>query len=554
MARLRHAAVLGDWNELLSAARENPADLLAVDDESGFTALHYAVSSNAPLCVIQQLLESSEGKLATLVRCREGGWTPLHLSCRAIASDEVILCIARQKPAVIAKQDDDGDNGLHCALRNGASDLVLQTLITLASSAGSDGIPIQTADYGDGDWPIHAAIRHEAPVKIVEALITTSPQSIVARNCECKAPLHLACEFERHDVIALLVNRLKNTMGTTGFRSYLSTEDWFGYTPIWGLWERYVDSVVVTSEEDIRAFTSQPRLDVVETVEQIEAWESIILMIQSAWYGEAVNLDPRCRRRSQIPLLIHGVLGLGSTACPPSLLDFLVKRYPLVLSTPDSEGRLPLHEAIVMTATPDKQNVVPSKLNFDGIICSPRPLTDGSCTSLSPLDEEHGHLNAMMQKSLAQAAVKIEEHHDVHGSSARQDASSTSPSEFSSLVGVLINAYPRAALEPDIGGKLPLALAASSGLTWSQGTEQVFAAAPSILRKRDPSTGLFPFMLAATAEVKDEITLVDNIFRLLRLEPSLVGCGTLGTTNGATFRGLKRVAENPFSARKKKCL
>ena len=106
---LQHAATRS-WQQMLRSARNNPADLLAVEEESGFTTLHRAIAGGAPDDVIHGLLTTTEGRQAAFVRCREGSWTPLHLSCRAIATDTTIMTVAMLNPAAISLQDDDGDN------------------------------------------------------------------------------------------------------------------------------------------------------------------------------------------------------------------------------------------------------------------------------------------------------------------------------------------------------------------------------------------------------------------------------------------------------------
>jgi len=96
------------------------------------------------------------------------------------------------------------------------------------------------------------------------------------------------------------------------------------------------------------------------------------------------------------------------------------------------------------------------------------------------------------------------------------------------------------ALKTDRRGRLPLHLALASQKTWNYGVESLVKTFPEAIRMRDPTTGLFPFMIAATAagtkitkkRNKDdpsenrrqtiELEIVNTIFMLLRAAPELV--------------------------------
>lgn len=573
-AALQHAAAR-NWQQMLLSASDNPADLLAVEQESGFTTLHRAIAGGAPEDVIRDLLATTEGRQATSIRCREGSWTPLHWSCRAIATDATIMTIAMCNPSAISVQDDDGDNALHCALRNGASDLVLQTLIDLAARISCDDMNeesnattdttsntsciFQTPDYGDGDWLIHSAIRHEAPTHIVELLLDASPESIDARNSEWKSPLHLACDFERHDVIALLSQRIMHLTGLPrGFRSYLATEDYFGTTPVGCLWERYLD-ICALSEGDNG--DNNVCLDLCETVEQIELIESIVLLITSAYYGREVDFDPRCRSRSQVQLLIQAVIGLGSI-CPPTLLNFLVKRYPLVLATPDACGRLPLHDAIIQAAAAAAA-ASSSHRHTESSGHAARPTGIVSCAAARShafIDSSTSLIESGSTTEIELKTPKQDQEYDILHPSPNQllRQGVMLPTSYANgpttALEVIASAYPQAATQKDSEGHLPLALAARSALPWKEGTECVFKAYPKAMRVKDDKTGLYPFMLAAAAEGADAAAQVDTIFQLLRQEPTLVTSGIIESTCKRS-RGNKRrgKASNNNDHKKKLC-
>lgn len=104
----------------------------------------------------------------------------------------------------------------------------------------------------------------------------------------------------------------------------------------------------------------------------------------------------------------------------------------------------------------------------------------------------------------------------------------------------LLRRYSNAARLADFSGRYPLTLALTHGKTWESGVEDLFHGYPQSVSIRDPSTNMFPFMIAATprrmdfetkcaedsADAKDAMKFiiehVDTIFRLLLADPECV--------------------------------
>jgi hypothetical protein len=68
-------------------------------------------------------------------------------------------------------------------------------------------------------------------------------------------------------------------------------------------------------------------------------------------------------------------------------------------------------------------------------------------------------------------------------------------------IELLLREYPEAARIPDSRGRLPLSIAIESKIPWDEGIHALLQAEPHALLMRDPTTSLYPFMLAA-AETK----------------------------------------------------
>lgn len=93
------------------------------------------------------------------------------------------------------------------------------------------------------------------------------------------------------------------------------------------------------------------------------------------------------------------------------------------------------------------------------------------------------------------------------------------------IFGDLCQIYPNASHTPDVTGRVPLALAISSGKPFHQGIQQLLNAKPQLLTEIDPVTGLYPFMMAALSlsldHTKEAVTSVNTTYRLLRECPEL---------------------------------
>lgn len=88
-----------------------------------------------------------------------------------------------------------------------------------------------------------------------------------------------------------------------------------------------------------------------------------------------------------------------------------------------------------------------------------------------------------------------------------------------SIVRLVLDAYPQAALEQDVNGRLPIHLAASNLARMGSGSCQVLArAAPQALSEIDTVVGLYPFQAAAAVEIpKDTGTAKSDTCQQLSL-------------------------------------
>uniref|UniRef100_A0A7R9ZCQ5 Uncharacterized protein n=1 Tax=Pseudictyota dubia TaxID=2749911 RepID=A0A7R9ZCQ5_9STRA len=108
---------------------------------------------------------------------------------------------------------------------------------------------------------------------------------------------------------------------------------------------------------------------------------------------------------------------------------------------------------------------------------------------------------------------------DNHGNSPLHLAArKASPKVIKALVGADQNAAAVMATTPNSTGQTPLFLASMSHRTWGNGIEDIVLAAPDVIGRREPSTGLYPFQIAAAASEDN----VDTAYQLLLARPELV--------------------------------
>jgi hypothetical protein len=68
----------------------------------------------------------------------------------------------------------------------------------------------------------------------------------------------------------------------------------------------------------------------------------------------------------------------------------------------------------------------------------------------------------------------------------------------------MLRRYPKLARIRDVSGRLPLEIALENGYGWYTGANELVKAFPESLSTPETSSGLFPFLFAATVESTDD--------------------------------------------------
>ena len=107
--------------------------------------------------------------------------------------------------------------------------------------------------------------------------------------------------------------------------------------------------------------------------------------------------------------------------------------------------------------------------------------------------------------------------------------------ELISILDPLLEHYPEAASIPNKDGRFPLHLAIECGRSWYNGVKILQRAAPNVIRRKDPFTGLHPFQLALASKTCDLTTayqlLSCNFFNAFFRRGGLKMCSILKDSN-----------------------
>ncbi|KAJ3701311.1 hypothetical protein LUZ61_005016 [Rhynchospora tenuis] len=226
---LLRAAMSGNVRELKDMARQNPEILLGRTPQQN-TCLHISLIfgheefSKAVLALNQSLLSS----------INLDGETPLVV---AVTNGHVSLALAMLKlyqqlnlSDMILKQDNNGDNVLHHAIRNGHSDLALELIAAqlglsqgvnkynespmyIAVSSGFNDvserlleIPVSSHVGAGNENALHAAIRNGNP-GLVKKIVVARPFLARQEDNTANTPIQLAVLWNRLDEIKVLLEQ-----------------------------------------------------------------------------------------------------------------------------------------------------------------------------------------------------------------------------------------------------------------------------------------------------------------------------------------------------------
>jgi ankyrin repeat protein len=165
-------------------------------DANGWLPIHCAFWRNAPLEVIQMLLDSDSDKKSIFEKT-DLGKLPIHFACNhSNKSVEVIRLLLERddENKTILEKDCYGQLPIHCACSGGATVEVIQLL--LDSDDDKQTILVKN-DFGQ--LPIHCACEGGATVAVIRLLLDSDDdkKTILVKDRGGQLPIKYACEGDR---------------------------------------------------------------------------------------------------------------------------------------------------------------------------------------------------------------------------------------------------------------------------------------------------------------------------------------------------------------------
>lgn len=369
--------------------------------------------------------------------------------------------------------------------------------------------------------PLHVACDHDAPAVVVQSLLRAYPEASTKVGTTMMNPLHITCSSQHASVHVVRVlldggDRIQTSMCDVDGDTPLHTacrcgapievlevllranpvavhqRDYEGLTPLLRLWVRYF---VILGDDAIESVRGPEDI----TGELGEAWKKTELLLRCAHHGSLPHpwsFGTADDGPERIFRVLHAAAAVD---CPRAVVKIAT-----ILNSNQLEER-------------DEDGMTPLLLACKAPIFKVRDLSDKGYLLE---DRIHGD----------------DSHYDTTAVTLKEEGTVSQPSVIDILLRAPMNAerqLSNVACIPSPCGRLPLHWAIITGKKWNDGIQALVETYPDALSMADFETGLFPFMLSASAVVtsasktaaaspSDADEPATIIYELLRLDPSLV--------------------------------
>lgn len=186
----------GDWKHLHVERGQHGADLDAIDEEDGSSAIHWAVRTDSTQIVRWLLREGAN------VNCRDGnGRTPLLWSLlKKNNSMAKLLIVSRQDEIDVDLPDSDGLTPLHVLLERSDRSEIDETVLELVLQIARH---VNTQHKKNGYTPLHLAVLR-GYTDVVTTLILYKNASAAVADEHGWQPLHWASRNNHASIVRII--------------------------------------------------------------------------------------------------------------------------------------------------------------------------------------------------------------------------------------------------------------------------------------------------------------------------------------------------------------
>lgn len=310
----------------------------------------------------------------------------------------------------------------------------------------------------DGLLPLHWAVSGGPPLEVVESLLQAHPEGAIAVDYEGSTALHFACHYGAN---AAVVEFLLTVNGDASRK-----QDKHGRSPLY------------------HAVDKQASLDVVRYLVRADP-----SMITKPCLPRDEKLARKVRARDERPLHHRTPLFM---AWAQVMMDRQTRdRHTGRLW---EKAEILLQGAYAYHSSQRIYRMVHATVTLDEYL--PQEIIDVAIKlfpeQLSEKEENTGRVPLAIAAAMHQLLM----------------------SRSQEMIRLLLHAHPKAARISDHQGRTPLSLATASGKSWTAGVEDLFHAAPELIKWTDGSSKTYPALVSASSTPAEETKCVAKSCRV----------------------------------------
>lgn len=529
------------WDKVLALCKSHPQHAKYAND-GGWTALHHACNRRCDRAdVVEALVKAYPGALLDL---EDQGKTPLHYACRFKAPRDTVRVLLHQIPSLghraVSKRDRKGRTPLWYAVRYDAPKGVVEMLLDIDPSvvleedkAGESPLSLvwdTWAEKFEGKKTLSAFIGSDADHAISTITNGGSVNDSKPKSTEdIKELFQKTCAVNKklrerwETVILFLKANFGFTLNTPCIDKAQSASPIFRMlhataaipchpTLFFMAKALYPNQAREWDDHELAKDDRQTALNIAAASAASGSLSRSVVTSLLELYPEAAKL----KNSSDGSLPMHKMVENEHKQhwIHDGLRD-VYQAYPAALNEVDAQGRLPLHRA---AAANKHGGGVGGSIILQLIEEYPKAAKQTDNSGRLPLHyvAEHGEGWEEESEAIYQAHPAATSARAGPSASLPLHMACKAPDSRHGMLQKLVEFHPRATMQRDRNGKLPLHLLCESGKPWDQGVEKIYEAFKAGIKEpEENSRGWVALQIAAASPMGS----ASFVSRLIELNP-----------------------------------